>query len=207
MTKRNCRKRSTEAKFINLISKSIITRDSGFWEQLAECYHSGAEFTSSWWQGKPEDFVKAASKKLNVAREEGGEQKHVASSPWVVIKGDRAVCECDISLYMRRGIGARRWISSPGAAEFICWQGKRGMERSWRRFAVYEADRVDAVEPGVDLSEHLDPKELAKYPKQIRLHLWRNQKHGSAPAGELCIRGTQQEDVVREKTRNWIEGK
>jgi SnoaL-like protein len=195
------------SEIINLISKSIITRDSGFWEQLAECYHSGAEFTSSWWQGKPEDFVKAASKKLNVAREEGGEQKHVASSPWVVINGDRAVCECDISLYMRRGIGGVEM-------DFITWSRRihllakeNGEWKIWRRFAVYERDRVDAVEPGVDLSEHLDPKELAKYPKQIRLHLWRNQKHGSAPAGELCIRGTPQEDVVREKTRNWIEGK
>ncbi len=52
------------SEILNLVSKSIITRDSGFWEQLAECYHSEAEFTSSWWQGKPADFVKAASKKL-----------------------------------------------------------------------------------------------------------------------------------------------
>jgi hypothetical protein len=48
---------------------------------------------------------------------------------------------------------------------------------------------------------------LAKYQKQIRLHLWRNQKHGSEPVGDLCIRGTPQEDIVRAKARDWIEGK
>ena len=33
-------------EIINLISKSILTRDSGLWEQLAECYHYEAEFVS-----------------------------------------------------------------------------------------------------------------------------------------------------------------
>ena len=193
------------SEILNLISKSIITRDSGFWDQLAECYHSKAEFTSSWWQGKPADFVKAASKKLETAREEGGEQKHVASSHWIVINGDRATCECDISLYMRRGIKGVEM-------DFITWSRRihllakeKGEWKIWRRFAVYERDRVDAVEPGIDLSEHLDPRELSKYPKQIRLHLWRNKVHGSEASADLCIRGTPQEDKVRAEARKWIE--
>src|SRR4029079_13802545 len=187
------------SEILNLIAKSIVTRDSGFWDQLAECYHSEAEFTSSWWKGKPADFVKAASKKLNDARDEGGEQKHVASSPYVVINGDRATCECDISLYMRRAIGGVEM-------DFITWSRRihllareNGDWKIWRRFAVYERDRVDAVDPGVDLSEHLDPAELAKYPKQIRLHLWRNQKHGSETVGDLCITDTLNEDSPRAK--------
>jgi hypothetical protein len=65
---------------------------------------------------------------------------------------------------------------------------------------------VDAVDPGIDLSQHLDQKELAKYPKQIRHHLWRNKVHGSDPTGDLCIRGTPQEDAVRTEARKWIEG-
>ena len=48
------------SEIINLIGKSILTRDSGMWERLAECYHSGAEFTSSWFKGKPSDFLGAA---------------------------------------------------------------------------------------------------------------------------------------------------
>ena len=59
----------------------------------------------------------------------------------------------------------------------------------------------------MSISDNFDPAELAKYPKQIRLHLWRNQKHGSEPVGDLCIRGTPQVDVVRAKARDWIEGK
>ena len=84
------------SEIINLVSKSIITRDSGLWEKLAECYHPDAEFTSSWWQGKPADFIKVASKKLEVARQEGGEQKHMTSNHWIEINGDRATAECDL---------------------------------------------------------------------------------------------------------------
>jgi hypothetical protein len=72
------------SEIINVVSKSIITRDSGMWKELAECYHSEAEFTSSWWQGKPSDFIKVASEKLETARSEGGEQKHMTSNHWIV---------------------------------------------------------------------------------------------------------------------------
>jgi hypothetical protein len=91
-------------EIINLISKSIVTRDSGLWDQLAECYHSKAEFTSSWYKGKPADFFKLAAAKLEAARKEGGEQKHLTSNHWIEIKGDRAIAECDLILFMRRAI-------------------------------------------------------------------------------------------------------
>ncbi len=80
------------------------TITSDMWEQLAECYHSEAEFTSSWWQGKPSDFIKVASKKLEAVHAEGGEQKHVTSNHWIEINGDRATAECDLILFVRRPI-------------------------------------------------------------------------------------------------------
>jgi hypothetical protein len=194
------------SEIINLVSKSVITRDSGLWDQLAECYHSKAEFTSSWWAGKPSDFVKAASKKLEAAREEGGEQKHITSNHWVVINSDRATAECDLILYMRRAIKGVEMDFATWSRRLHLLAKENGEWKIWRRFAIYERDRVDAVDPSVDLSEQLDQSELAKYPKQIRHHLWRNQIHGSAPVGNLCIRGTPQESVVREEARQWIEG-
>lgn len=194
------------SEIINVISKSIITRDSGLWEQLAECYHSKAEFASSWWTGKPSDFIKAAHKKLKESRDEGGEQKHMASNHWIVIKGEHATAECDLILYMRTAVNGVELDFATWSRRLHLMARENGEWRIWRRFAIYEKDRVDSLGGGVDLSQQLQQADLGRYPKQLRHHLWRNEVRGSKPAGNLCIRGTPREGEVREEARRWIEG-
>jgi hypothetical protein len=194
------------SEIINVVSRSIITRDSGWWEKLAECYHSEAEFTSSWWHGKAKDFMKAASERLNEARKEGGEQKHMTSNHVVEINGERATAECDLALFSRRPINGVD-------LDFITWSrrlhlmAKENDEwKIWRRFAIYERARMDAVDPTADPGDYFDPDAMAKFPKQMRIHLWRLEVKGSAPSKNLCIRGTEQEKVVRGEAQKWIEG-
>jgi SnoaL-like domain len=194
------------SEIINVVSKSIITRDSGLWDQLAECYHSDAEFNSSWWTGKPSDFIKAADQKLKASRDEGGEQKHITSNHWIVIDGDRATAECDLILYMRTAVNGVELDFATWSRRLHLMARENGEWKIWRRFAIYEKDRVDSVDPRVDLSEQLRDADFAKYPRQLRHHLWRNAVRGSEPSRNLCIRGTPQESAVREEARKWIEG-
>lgn len=195
------------SEIMNLIAKSILTRDSGDWEGLAKCYHSGAEFTSSWWNGKPSEFIEAANEKLSTARKAGGEQKHVSSNHCIEVAGDRATAECDITLYMRRTIKGVEMDFATSSRRIFLLAKEDGEWKIWRRFAVYEKDRVDAVDPKIDLAEHIDEVALARYPKQIRFHLWRNSVHGSEPVHNLCLRGTPEEKVVRQKSRDWLDGR
>jgi hypothetical protein len=194
------------SEIINVVSKSIISRDSGLWDKLAECYHSEAEFTSSWWQGKPKDFVKAADKLLSAAREEGGEQKHMTSNHWIEISGDRALAECDLILFMRRAVKGVELDFATFSRRIHLMARENGDWKIFRRFAVYERDRMDPVDPTVRPEQYYDPAAMAKFPKQIRYHLWRNEIHGNEPAKNLCIRGTPQEEKVRAEARKWIEG-
>jgi hypothetical protein len=194
------------SEIINVVSKSVIARDSGLWDQLAECYHSEAEFSSSWWTGKPSDFVKAADKKLKATRDEGGEQKHITSNHWIVINGDRATAECDLVLFTRTTVEGTELDFATWSRRLHLMAREDGEWKIWRRFAIYEKDRVDPVDPAVDLAQRLQQAELAKYPRQLRHHLWRNEVRGSEPARNLCIRGTAQESAVREEARKWISG-
>ena len=194
-------------EIINLVSKSIIARDSGLWGQLADCYHSEAEFTSSWWQGKPKDFVKAASVMLDNSRSEGGEQKHMTANHWIEANGDRATAECDLILYTRGPIKGVELDFTTWSRRLHLMARENGEWKIWRRFAIYERDRVDVVDPSISPDKYLDPKAMEKYPKQIRYHLWRNAvKSGSEPSKNLCIRGTEQENKVRQEAREWIAG-
>lgn len=194
------------SEILNVVSKSILTRDSGLWEELAECYHSEAEFTSSWWQGKPSEFIKVASKKLEAVRAEGGEQKHITGNHWIQLNGDRATCECDLILYMRRPINGVMLDFATWSRRLHLMAREDGDWKIWRRFAIYERDRMDPVDPTVSADRYYDAEALAKFPSQIRFHLWRNSVTGSEPARELCLRGTEQEKVVRAEARDWIAG-
>ena len=195
------------SEIINVISKSILTRDSGRWQELAECYHSDAEFTSSWWKGKPSDFFKVASEKLETARREGGEQKHVTSNHWIEINGDRAVAECDLILFMRRAINGVELDFATWSRRLQLMAKENGEWKIWRRWVIYERDRMDPVDPTVGPEQYYDPDALSKYPKKLRYHLWRNEVHGSPPERHICLRGTEEDKAARAEARRWIEGK
>jgi hypothetical protein len=195
------------SEIIDLVSKSILTRDSGWWEQLVECYHSEAEFTSSWWQGKAKDFVNAAAPQLEASKAEGGEQKHMTANHWIEIKGDRAIAECDLILYTRTPIKGIELDFATWSRRLHLMARENGEWKIWRRVAIYERDRMDPVDPTIAPETYLDRKAMEKYPKQIRYHLWRNSvKAGSEPSKNICIRGTDEEKKVRSDARTWIEG-
>ena len=83
---------------------------------------------------------------------------------------------------------------------------ENGDWKIFRRFAIYERDRIDPVDPNVEPSAYYDSAALANYPQQIRHHLWRNDTHGSEPVKGLCIRGSEQETFVRGQAGKWIAG-
>ena len=194
------------SEIANLISKSIISRDSGLWDELAACYHSEAEFTSSWWKGKPSDFFKVASEKLEASRRQGGEQKHVTSNHWIEINGDRATAESDLILFMRSLINGVELDIATWSRRFQLFAREKGEWKIFRRWVIYERDRMDPVDPTVAPQSYYDAEALAKYPKQLRFHLWRNEMLGSPPEKNIVLRGSAQEDAAREEARKWMQG-
>lgn len=194
------------SEIINLISKSIITRDSGRWEELAQCYHSAAEFTSSWWKGKPSDFFKVASEKLEELRRQGGEQKHVTSNPWVEIAGERATVESDLILFMRSTINGVALDVTTWSRRLQLLAKEEGAWKIYRRWVIYERDRMDPVDPTVAVDAYYDEAALAKYPRQLRFHLWRNEMLGSPTERHIVLKGTPEETAARAEAREWLVG-
>lgn len=195
------------SEIINLISKSILARDSGFWDELSECYHSKAEFTSSWYRGSAADFVKVASEKLEESRREGGEQKHVNCNHWIQINGDRAIAESDQILFMRSRIKGVELDVATWSRRLQLVAKENGEWKIFRRWVIYERDRMDPVDPTVSVDSYYDAEALSKYPPKLRYHLWRNEMLGLSPEKSNILRGSEEERKARTEAQNWLKGK
>jgi hypothetical protein len=194
------------SEIINIIAQSIITRDEGDWAKLAECYHSEAEFTSSWWHGKAKDFVVAASKRHEEAKLEGGHTKHMLANQWVrAIKGDRATVEADVCLHNRRPINGVELDWATWSHRLYLMERENGEWKIWRRFSIYAKARVDLVDLTVDPKTFFDSKAMEKYPKAMRIHMWRLAVKFSGATEKICIRGTDEEKAVRAEAKKWTE--
>ena len=193
------------SEIMNLISKSIITRDSGMWDRLSECYHSQAEFTSSWFKGKPSDFFTAAREQMEVSRRAGGEQKHMTANHWIEINGDHATAEGDLILFMRTTINGVELDVTTWSRRLQLLARENGEWKIYRRWIIYERDRMDAVDPTIPVDSYYDREALSKYPKQLRHHLWRNDFLGSPTEKAIVLRGTPEETAAREAARRWLQ--
>ena len=140
------------SEIFDLIAQSIVSRDSGLWDELAECYHSQAELNSSWWSGDPSNFIPAAKAKLEAARAAGGEQKHMTSNYWIEINGDVAVAECDLILYMRSHVRGVELDLNTFSRRLHLLQREGGNWKIVRRFAIYEKDQISAASPNDELA-------------------------------------------------------
>lgn len=193
------------SEIINVISKSIVTRDSGQWDRLVECYHSEAEFTSSWWHGPAKDFVGAASKRMEESRREGGEQKHMLANHWIEFAGERALAECDVCLFTRRPVYDVDLDAMTFSRRLYLMAKENGEWKIWRRYSIYEKSRLDSVDPTVDPNKYFDAKAMEKFPKPMRTHMWRLAVKSSGATEKICIRGTDEEKRVRGEGRKWLE--
>ena len=190
----------------DVISKSILARDSGMWDRLSECYHSQAEFTSSWFKGKPSDFFKAAREQMEVSRRAGGEQKHMTANHWIEINGDHATAESDLILFMRMTIKDVELDVATWSRRLQLFAREKSEWKIYRRWVIYERDHMDAVDPTIPVESYYDKEALAKYPQQLRHHLWRNDFLHSPTERAIVLRGTPEEAAAREEARRWLQG-
>jgi hypothetical protein len=189
----------------SLVSKSIIARDSGHWERVAECYHPQATLATSWFTGTPAEFV-AGSRTMKIARHPGESQKHMTSNFWVELNGARAVSECDLILHQRRLIEGIEldFTTWSRRLDFVELVGKDW--KIWRATFIYEKDRMDPASPGENLQQFYSSIDLSPYPPEIRHHCWRNAMVGFPPAPNICVKDSAREVEVRAEAERWLKG-
>lgn len=118
-------------------------RDQGRWTELRDLFTADATIAVSWYSGPVDGFV-AASQRMT-----GAQTKHWLGVPRIVVCGDEALAETDVTIMVRAPL-ATGDIDVTNWARFFD-RFRRDADGQWRiaaRTAIYEKDRIDPVDPG-----------------------------------------------------------
>jgi len=127
----------------DLVNNWAFFRDQEKWDALSATFHKDGTISLSWFDGPHEGFV-AASRQL--AARSGALLKHYVGGPHIRINGDRALSEVNVTIMVRAKTPAGE-VDTTSYARFIDRIEKRdGAWKILKRTAVYEKDRVDAVD-------------------------------------------------------------
>jgi hypothetical protein len=124
---------------------------------------------------------------------------------WIRVAGNRAISESDLILYQRRVIDGIELDFTTWSRRLHMFEKRDGDWKIWWRTNVYEKDRMDPLKPADIPAGFYESMDLAKFPKQIRYHCWRNDMAGYPPAKTICVKGSPREQEVRDEVSKWME--
>jgi len=184
-----------------LVDRWSIFSDAGEWDRFAECWHEDGYMCATWFQAPAKEFIAARRK----GWENGVSILHFHGGFSCDVKGDRAVSQTKMSISQRAKVHDK-------LVDVLCtgrfYDFFVRTEDGWRmvrRQPIYEKDRMDTVEPGVNLV--LDKKILDEFPEGYRhlAYLQTQIGYKVAKKGLPALKGVEVESLYKQG-KAWLAG-
>lgn len=189
------------------VSNTLLSaRDDADWEKLAQCFHPDAHVKTSWFDGTAQGFAEAARKRME-SRHSNDTQRHAISNQRVTVNGNRAVNEFYLMLYQGRTLDGYEFDFVTWSVTLDLFENRNGEWRISKRSNIYEKDRIDPHVPGSVPSSYYQGLDLSRYPRAIAFHCYRNERSSGDPPKNLILKGSPEETVARQETKDWLAGK
>jgi hypothetical protein len=181
-----------------LMQDWALARDIGDWDRLRATAHPGAAMTTTWFEGRFEDFVESCRASFG----KGSRSQHFLGGTVAEIKGARAIAQTRMSINVRSQLDGVE-VDAVCTGRFFDRVEKRdGVWRLFKRSVIYEKDRIDPVDPGATVS--LDPALLARFPEGYRHLAYLQAKNGARVNPNLpTARGEALEKLLVE-AKAWL---
>jgi hypothetical protein len=183
-----------------LMQSWALARDTGDWDKLRATAHPGAAMTTTWFDGRFEDFVESCQ----ISFAKGSRSQHFLGGTIAEIKGARAIAQTRMSINVRSQLDGVE-VDAVCLGRFFDRVDRR--EGAWRiakRSVIYEKDRIDPVYPGAAIS--LDPALLGRFPEGYRHLAYLQTKNGVQVNPNLpTARGEALDKLLRE-AKAWLAG-
>jgi hypothetical protein len=183
-----------------LIQSWGFYRDQGRWPELLTTFTADGQIAVSWFSGNFAEFVARCRKGFD----SGQRSKHQIFTPVVRINRERAVAETNVVILVRQQIeGVLADLTS--YARFLDRLERRnGRWAICERTAIYERDRLDAVEPSEAFIELFKSTNLSSYPEAYRYMAARLVAAGRALAPVVYRDGSPQTAQLYLRYQSWL---
>jgi hypothetical protein len=186
-----------------LIQAWGFARDQGRWDDLLAIFHPGGEIAVSWFRGPYPEFV--AHCRRNFGR--GSHAKHLLWPSRITVNGARAVAETNVAILVRQTIAGVA-VDLTSQARFLDRLERRdGVWRIVERAAVYERDRLDAVEPSAAFVALMAKADAAMYPPAYRYMAYRVHALGRSLAEPVHYDGRPETEALKARYAAWLAEK
>ncbi len=145
-----------------MIDNWALWRDAGDWDQFRTLWHDDGRMVATWTQGTVDEFIEMSKKGFA----NGLRALHFIGGNTIEVRGNRAVAQTKMTISQRAPV-------HDVVCDVVCtgrfydfFEKRAGRWGFVLRQSIYEKDRMDPVDSGVNL--HLDPVLLAKFPEGYR---------------------------------------
>jgi len=156
-----------------LINAWGLYRDQGKWKELRGTFTADGHISVSWFRGPFEQFVERCRASHGAGHTWS---RHHLSAPVIKVDKDRAVAETSVIIRVRQKFSGVE-VDLTSCSRFLDRIERHGGSGgAWliaERAAIYERDRLDAVEPSPAFDALFEAAETSHYPEQYRYMAFR----------------------------------
>ena len=183
-----------------LMQSWALARDTGDWGKLRATAHPGAAMTTTWFDGSFDAFVESCE----VSWRKGSRSQHFLGGTVAEIEGTRAIAQTRMSINVRSLLDGVEVDAVCTGRFFDRVEKREGVWRIARRSVIYEKDRIDPVDPTVQL--RLDPALLASMPEGYRHLAYIQTRIGYKVKMDMpMLKGPVVQELYRRGAR-WLAG-
>lgn len=194
--------RDTQDKYscAELILAWGFYRDQGKWPQLLATFAPDGQIAVSWFSGPFREFVDRCTQSFNA----GQRSKHHILPSLVRVTGERALAETSFVILVRQKIGDVLADMTSYARFLDRLEKTSGRWAIVERAAIYERDRLDAVEPSEAFDRLFAATDLSIYPEPYRYMAARLTAAGRALAPVIYSDGSPDTAQLYARYEAWL---
>jgi hypothetical protein len=189
-----------ELRIRRLIERWAVWRDAGDWDRFATVWHPDGVMMATWFQGPFAEFIRVTRE----GWDDGVSILHFLGGSAIEIAGDRAIAQTKMTISQRAPVdGVLCDVVCTGRFyDFVVRHA--GDWALLHRQPIYEKDRIDPVDPAVEL--RLDAELLDSLPAGYRHLAYVQTRIGYRVKLDMpMLKGPGVEALVRRGTR-WLAG-
>jgi hypothetical protein len=153
-------------RIAEVVQNWALWRDAGFWDRFRTVWHDDGWMSATWFQGPASKFIDVSRRGF----ENGVSILHFLGGTSVDVSGKRAIAQSKMTISQRAEVdGVQVDVLCTGRFYDFFELRNIGGNEEWRivrRQPIYEKDRMDPLDPGVQL--HLDKGLLNQFPNGYR---------------------------------------